>query len=401
MGRKQTIIIYPHLNNCGGDLSKQWYVEYQYRVPGEEKPRKERIYKGLSKGTVEERVKVANQIIEEKREWLKNGKHLLGDERRVYEDELLYRNEARLYGNVRESVITTRANLSEFLQYIKPQVNKKTHGNYISKMRTFNAWLEINKLHNLNIKYINRLHIIDFSIHLANDQKLSRASIDKYIQIIRAFFDFELDRGNIEINPVMKIPKMGCIVDCAAVPFSLDDRTRLKNAIKPKDPQLWLACQIQYYCAIRPGTELRLMKIGWIDFDNKQFRVPNEEAKNNDTEIVEIPDFLFDELKEYKLDMYNVNLYVFGKNGMPGDIPLGKNTLRNRFNRYREEIGISPDKKFYSWKHTGAIELINNGAKPYDLMDHLRHKNFDTTEKYLKKRIKTKDKKISMFSSKI
>ena len=45
MPRKQTIIIFPHLNDCGGDLGKQWYVEYQYRIPGEAKARKERIYK--------------------------------------------------------------------------------------------------------------------------------------------------------------------------------------------------------------------------------------------------------------------------------------------------------------------------------------------------------------------
>ena len=60
----------------------------------------------------------------------------------------------------------------------------------------------------------------------------------------------------------------------------------VKDAISKDDPQLWLACQIQYYCAIRPGTELRLMKLKWIDFDKATFRIPNIEAKNNQTEIV-------------------------------------------------------------------------------------------------------------------
>ena len=65
MPKKQTLIIYPKLKDCNGDLYKQWYVEYTYTMPGEEKPRRERIYKGLSVGTKEDRKKVANKIIKE------------------------------------------------------------------------------------------------------------------------------------------------------------------------------------------------------------------------------------------------------------------------------------------------------------------------------------------------
>lgn len=203
-----------------------------------------------------------------------------------------------MYGKARGAVITTRSNLSDFLRFMQQKVNKKTCENYQSKMRAFNAWLENNKLGNIHVKNITRIHIIDFATHLSEKENLSRLSIDKYIQIIRSFFDYEIDRGNTTVNPASKIPKMGKIVDCSATPYSQDERTRLKNAIKNSDPQLWLACQIQYYCAIRPGTELRLMKISWINFENKQFRIPNVEAKNNETEIVEIPDFLFDEINE-------------------------------------------------------------------------------------------------------
>lgn len=82
-------------------------------------------------------------------------------------------------------------------------------------------------------------------------------------------------------------------------------------------------------------------------------------------------------------------------------MPLGKNTLRNRFNRYRDALGLQKTLKFYSWKHTGAISLIYNGAQPFDVMEHLRHRNFDTTEKYLKKRIKNPNKRISKFIKEI
>ena len=53
MPKKQTLIIYPKLKDCNGDLSKQWYVEYTYTMPGEDKSRRERVYKGLTVGTKE------------------------------------------------------------------------------------------------------------------------------------------------------------------------------------------------------------------------------------------------------------------------------------------------------------------------------------------------------------
>jgi len=402
MPRKQTIIIFPHLNDYKGDLSKKWYVEYKWRVPGEVDQRKERIYRGLFEGTRASRYKLAKEIIKDKTEWLKSGAYLQGNVKKVYADELLYRNEAKMYGEARKQVVTTRTNLSEYLTVMKEKVNAKSYESYVSKLRIFNAWLKVNRLDELSIANISRQHIIDFSVYLSSEQKLSRLTIKKYIQNIHGFFNFELDRNAITVNPAERIPAMGKIVDCAAVPFQADDRTKLKVAISVADPQLWLACQVQYYCAIRPGTELRLMKLKWIDFENSKFRIPNVEAKNNKSEIVDIPDFLIVEMKSQQLHTYTEkNLFVFGKFGRPGTEPLGKNTLRNRFNRYREALGISPEHKFYSWKHSGAISLINAGVQPYDMKNHLRHASFATTEIYLKKQSGNVKNNISTLTTEI
>ena len=402
MAKKQAIIIFPHLNDCGGDLTKDWYVELKYMIPGEDKMRKERIYKGIYSGPEKLRRKEAAKVIREKTEWLKSGEHLKGNVRKLYADELLYRNEAKMFGIAHERVVTTRTNMSEFLVEIKERVNKKSYENYVSKLRMFNAWLKLNKLDQMNISFITRQHIINFSIYLSSELGLSRLTIKKYIQNVNMFFNFELDRGTITANPVVRIPTVGKIVDCASVPLQADDRIKLKEAVSTNDPQLWLASQIQYYCAIRPGTELRLLKIAHIDFENSQFRITNDIAKNNTTEIVKIPELLLKEMKLQRLDLFiDKSLFIFGKFGRPGTVPLGKNTLTNRFNRFREALGISEDKKFYSWKHTGAIQLLNNGAKPYDIQGHLRHKSFTTTEVYLKKKIGNPDSTVTKFTSEI
>jgi len=401
MSRKQTIIIFPHLVNGDGSLDRAWYVEWKYRIPGDADQKKGRHYKGLNIGTREERTKIANKVIQEKTEWLKSGAYLNGDITKVYADELLYRNEAKIHGKYRESVTTFRTYLSAFLEIKKESLkNPKSYMDFQSKLRLFNAWLEKERLNDLNIRNINREHIKQFAMHLSKEG-LSRATIEKYIQCVHAFFENEVENKRIDFNPATNIPKMGKVVDCAAVPIHKSDREKLKEVISKSDPQLWLACEIQYYCAIRPGTELRLMKIQWIDFEKKNFRIPNIEAKNSTVEIVVIPDFLIAEMKRMHLDDYYHSLYIFGKNGCPGTEPLGKNTMRNRFNRYRDFLGISKEYKFYSWKHTGAIQLSENGVKAYDLQTHLRHKSYTTTEVYLRKRIPRNDSSVNQFTSEI
>lgn len=398
MARKKILIVFPHLNDCGGDITKDWYVEWAFRIPGEIKPKRQREYSKLNLPSAEERYKAAEEVIAEKTEWLKSGEYLNGKVDRVFVDELTYRNEAKLYGEVLRTVTTTRTYINDFLALVRHQVNDKSYSNYVSKLRIFNSFIESNKLDFISVRNISRQHIIDFATKLAEGGK-SRATIKKYVQILHSYFDFLVDKGIIEFNPANRIPGLGKIVDMSATPFHSDERKRLKEAISTNDPQLWLACEIQYYCAIRPGTEIRLMRVGWIDFDRRKLRVPVDEAKSNRVDIVDIPGFLYDNLKQ--LQHYDKSLYVFGKFGRPGPEPLGKNTLRNRFNQYREALGIATDRKFYSWKHTGAIQLLDNGLKPHDVQGHLRHKSFATTEAYIKKRAGNLEGKVDRFASEI
>ena len=37
MARRKKEIVMPHLNDCGGDLTKKWYVEYSIRNPKTDK----------------------------------------------------------------------------------------------------------------------------------------------------------------------------------------------------------------------------------------------------------------------------------------------------------------------------------------------------------------------------
>ena len=201
------------------------------------------------------------------------------------------------------------------------------------------------------------------------------------------------DKGYIESNPVIAIPKLGKVVDEAAKPIPDNDRRLLMAAMRKYDRQLWIVCLLQYYCAIRPG-ECRLLKVGDLDFDAETIRVPKEVSKNREGETVVMPVQLVRQLKKEGYAEAEKRLYLFSASGTPGDRLLGKNYFRNHFNLLRNKLGLSQDYKLYSFKYTGGVALVNAGIDTWELQRHFRHKSIDTTEHYLRKNFAVKSDKI-------
>lgn len=385
--RTKNLISYPKYNRVNGDLNRKWYVEFSYRLPSDEELHRYRIYSGLCSGTAKQRDEIAEKLIAYYTNYLKSGEYLHQEPNlNPLKETESHRPEQQKWMREKKSIMLDTL-IQRYIEYLKPNLRKKTLQDYSTKLNAFSGYVRDN-LPGVTTPMIHRKMVLPFFELLASRNKLCRRTIEKYMQAIRSFFTWCEDIGVREdnTNPIFRIPKFGNVIDCSPGVFDLDERKRLKNAIKNKEPFLWLACEMLYYCAIRPGTEMRLMKIGDIDFATKNICVRAELAKNKTTEYVGIPNVLLQYMFDLHLNMFDKDLYVFGRYGAPSSIPMGKNTMRNRFNSYRELLKISPDKKFYSWKHSGAISAAQNGATVFELKDQLRHKSVMTTEEYLRKR---------------
>lgn len=385
MPRNQVIVKFPTLNDKGGDLSKKWYVEYYYRVPNESEPRKRRISEGLCKGTAAERYANAKRIIDKVTEWLKDPRLFIAhpDEKvKVLQDEKTTSPEADRYAAFEKA--TKAENLtSEYLLEIKDVVRQKTYETYKSKFHYFVVWL---KETGNNILKITQQDALLFFQWLVEKRNLTKRSVGKYKQILHTFYDWLEKKNLVWDNPIYDIPNYGRLVDCAPSVIDKSDREKLKTVIEKQDPYLWLACEIQYYCAIRPGTELRLLKVRDIDLENMTITIRQENAKNKCKETVPINKPIADFIRKLGIMNYDKDSYVFGTYNIPATTPTGKNTLRNRFNKFRDDLGIDKSVKFYSWKHTGAISMVNNGVSVWELQHHMRHSSITTTEEYIRQR---------------
>jgi len=273
---------------------------------------------------------------------------------------------------------------SRFLDDIKTGISEATYQTYRSKIRIFYFWTVKEKLSENDISTINNIVIRAFFNYLINTKKLSGNSIHKYENILTALFEWVKKEKYIFLNPVYNIPACNRINDNAPRPIQRQDIETFKKEIR-KDPELWLAVQLEYYCALRPGHELREMKVKDIDFIGGTIRVSRTHAKNRIERFVTMPHQLLLEMRNiYKLQNSNKEHFVFGKGGKPGPSVIGKNKLRYKFNRVREHLNMPHEYKFYSWKHTGAVEADECSIPMKDISRHLGHTSLKSTDAYFK-----------------
>lgn len=385
--KREKMIILPQVNTCGGDIEKKWFVFYSVRDPRTGKMKRFKSYTGLHQEKHPgKRLQLANELAQDIKEQLLSGWSPFEDSTKVvYADQLQYRSITDIYQKKRGSNKTVHYLASQYLERISMEKEHATVTTYRSKLRTFSLWVESLGFGENDISSINNGMILDFFSFLINDRKLSGNSIGKYKQMLFGLFEFAVEQKTLFINPVYNIPRCRRINDHAPRPVQRYDIDDFKYHIQKNDPQLWMAIEFQYYCYIRPGNELRLLKVGDIDFARGLIYLNRENFKTRRENVKEIPEsFLLKMRNEYQLHRQPRDYYVFGRDYKPGPEHLGKNNLRFRFVKYRKELNMPEEYKFYSWKHTGGVLASEAGIPEKDISDQMGHTNIRTTSTYLK-----------------
>jgi hypothetical protein len=131
---KQKKIGWPHLNDCGGDVIKKWYVEFSVtNVTTGEKVRT-RIYDGFDLlKNAEAKYDYAEKIIREYRDKLESGWRPF-DTRPVnqYSDELKYHGAAKIAGRNTATKSYILPLLSEYLKWKQPAIKHTSYLDYQS-----------------------------------------------------------------------------------------------------------------------------------------------------------------------------------------------------------------------------------------------------------------------------
>jgi integrase len=133
-----------------------------------------------------------------------------------------------------------------------------------------------------------------------------------------------------------------------AAAFEVAQVQQLKKYFSSYNPMLWLFCQMQYYCFIRPG-ELRLLKIENIFLETAKICIPAVISKNKKAAFVAIPLQLLKVLQGWELFRYPANFYLFSAVGVPAAVPIGVNTMSARHRVALERLNYHSRYKLNSY----------------------------------------------------
>lgn len=354
-----------------------------------------RHYDGFTTLGEKEKLAHAQQLIEMYSSRLRSGwSPFTDDTQTIYNDHIDYHTVAQIYGTKRSGNRSVRLWVSKFIDTITPGISHSTYLTYKSKLRIFVLWLEHKNLSENDLSTFDSNLIGLFFHYLIDERKLSKVTIDSYAELLTVAFEYFKKEKLILINPVFDIPVCNRINDQAPRPIQREDLDILKGALE-KDPELLLAAMFEYYCALRPGHEIRELKIKDIDFLSGTVRVTRTRAKNRVERIVTIPKQLMVQLKDnYKLQTFDREFYVFGVKGRPGTRHIDKNKFGRKFNVIRKKLNMPDEYKFYSFKHTGLIEADENNIPYKDISRHAGHSSPSITDDYFANKKVTTSKAI-------
>lgn len=394
--KEEIIIKLPVLFDAGGDLSKKWYILFYCRNPRTNKLERQRMFQGINSiNTVKGRYAAGEKMCNHWKDKLLQGWNPFIDVNAVYADNLQFQTYIKNYTNLKSKNGTFKFFASKFMDWVKNKLSTDTMSTYRSKLRLFDAWLGGNGLDQVDISAIDNKVMVKFFNFIIEERKLSGNTISKYRQILGQVFNFVKKERKQFLNPCYDLPESNRINDNTPQPIQEYDIKLLKTEIIEKDPQLWMAICFEYYCFLRPGKELRLLKIGDIDYGRGTIRVNPVNSKTVERQIG-IPTPLLNEIRNtYKLHEYPRDNYVFSHDGVPGKKHLGKNNLRYRFAKIRNKMNMPEMYKFYSWKHTGNVRAEESGISLRDLQAQNGHTSSKVTENYLKNKRKSSSERIT------
>ena len=380
--RKYTL---PKINTADG---KKWYIEFSFQVPEtllDFYPRKTvrfKKYGDLNKVELDERHKYAEEL---RKEWLyaleKLGYDPFAEKIKALEERF---TEKSLSAEERRRNTLVADALNLFIRHKEGEVEDKTVTTYQNTVNWLNKYFTDNKLEDLKISEVTRLHIATALKDARKERKWkSNTTYNKELEFCQTIFNWlELEEYIIK-NPARN--KLTKLTTKKGMHTWYDRETAkvAKDAMKGHT-MLLRACQFTYWLMIRSKKELRALKISDIDQKLKRIRFRVELSKNKTEQYRDYSDEFQAILDEMKLHEYPKHYFVFGMRGLPADKPCGHNAFSKQWETIRTKIGLDKSYTIYGWKHTKIIHCMMQGMDGYQISHMARHSDMKTTEFYKK-----------------
>ncbi|GAA4366903.1 hypothetical protein GCM10023185_38360 [Hymenobacter saemangeumensis] len=362
----------PRLFDADGDVSKRWYIDFRiWDTDKGEFVRKQ--YTGMNKHkTLSARRQAAKKKLAEIKQLLKDG-YTAGKSHLDHVSGLDWQ----------------KVTVSEAIAYIRDQKRLRRGIEEYNRLLRRLGKGEYTTLGTMPVRLVRPLHVAGFMAYLnqrtkRNGELIGPKSYNHYRNTLSTVFNRLVVLEAVPKNPCLGIERLQVAPSPMHLPYSNEQRAAVRAELERRgDYQMLLYISFIYYCFIRSGGELRLLRVR--DLHAKTVLVPAARAKNDQAEHIAIPSKLEEMIQQYRLREYPPDYYVFTHDGHPGPKPVGPNYFPLRHRRILRLAGIVDEAHtIYGYKHTGAVNLYLATNDIELVRRHCRHAHAGITATYLR-----------------
>lgn len=282
--------------------------------------------------------------------------------------------------------------LDKYEEYVTKQhtsglFRKQTYDDYKSKIKIIRYYVEHVQRPKERIRYMFQLSkrwVVDFLDYVYIDRNNRAQTYNNYLSFLRTLCDWWIARGFLAQRPtdgLQPISKRLFAKERSCIPIS--KVREIGEWTKEHDPYFHFACQILYYCFIRP-VEMTRLKISDFNLQECTVTIPASASKNKRTQSVTLPKKVLLEGVELGIFSKPVSYHVFSERLRPGQEQIDPKIFRDHWRKVSDALKLKKEWKFYSLKDTGITEMLRqNTTAPVNVKDQARHSSLAITEIYI------------------
>ncbi len=356
----------PKLCSRGGDIAKSWYVYFYYTD-----------HQGTKK---QFRYKLGLNSLKTKRERELEAAGIISALLTKLEDGW---NPSTNVNEEQSPDITVSDAFDKILDLKKAYITARSYKTYYDQTNLFKKWLKAKRYDHLFTQNFTSFHLRQYFDYLLSEKKYCGKTYNGHLTALRTFFSCCVERGFMKASPVIGFKCVRQETGKNTV-YSYEEERKLEALMKRDNYSFFLATRFVRYCFLR-RSELSRVQVKHINWDNKTLIIPSENSKSRMQDSVTIPKSLEKMIIFSGILNNDPDAYVFGKGFTPSLTKLNRvDDFSDAQRAYNKECGVKPECTFYSWKHTGAVELYNLTKDPYVVMRQCRHSDIKMTMIYLR-----------------
>ncbi|RYD50700.1 MAG: site-specific integrase [Sphingobacteriales bacterium] len=387
----------PTLNECGADVSREWYVGFRHTCPTCQVRKHYPVRLGINYlKTAAERRAEGKAIIALLTEHLKSGWNPHHEKIEAYLQRIQREKEELEQETPKEVALADRPfneAIAFALEEKRPHLANKSYGCFKTGLRFAQRAATALQLDVKPIREIRRMHIKEIMSQMVRDrqadydkegkgQEVTGNFYNKYKGYLLCILSELVEFEALEYNPATKIKERPAIKTNVHRHASKSEREMIKSTLQLKWPRFYDYLDTEYQTGIRPN-EIFSIRICDIDWNSAYINLYPRDggSKTRIARQVPIPDGLMKTLRKMKLESKPPTWFVFSKYFMPGPRRMPADyASKNWKDIVKDDLGLNVS--LYSFKGLGGDDKRETGISLHAVSSQYGHTKMSTTMIY-------------------